>query len=759
MHNTRAKRSVGRILSGVIGGAFGILAAGSIGLTSLSPTAAAAAPAPAASERVSLDEWSRLVWMNASAGNREIVFKLLEALPKEAPNQSVADLRKSVDERILHIENRERTRAERTAELRTELAEHIAKDEFDQALANAVEMQDLSGDKHAFVREPDIADLIARSENAARIAEANNEWLRAQSLYFRLSLLFENTKRYDAEMKRLTQRLTFLRLYDPEMLHDMRDAARARDGKEPLPPYNPIGEAWQDRLKGIDRMMVLRAMSRAEQANVDGIGLGEMISSGLRAVETLATTEPLVDVFPSLKNPRSREAFLAAISAEANKFNNRANASQFDLRRVITNLLQTNDSTVNLPEQAVLQAFGDGAMLALDEFSSIIWPYDMEQFMRSTQGSFQGVGIQIQLDEAGNLKVVTPIEGTPAQRAGIKRGDVIRKVDSESTLGVTLLQAVDRITGPAGSKVVLGVEREGHDELIEFTLTRAQIPIYTVKGWERNGPHESDWNWFVDDASGIGYVRLTQFTENTTRDFDAAIRAMQADGLKGLVLDLRFNPGGLLSQAVGIANRFVDDGVIVSQHDAQGFQTDRQVARRGFASLADVPVAVLINEGSASASEIVSGVLQDYGKAGKVQALLVGANSYGKGSVQNVYDLGQGESALKLTTQYYKLPGGRLIHRRPGVEGWGIQPDIEITMLPKQVGDALELRQDADIVDFDARGNIVANPDRPDPDRLLTEGLDPQLETAVLLLKARIVGEKEAHAMLDTPVTLPGRGG
>jgi carboxyl-terminal processing protease len=754
MHNARAKRSIGKRSFWTVAGVLGMFAAAVLGHT---PTVASAAPQ--ASERVTLDEWSRLVWMNASAGNKDIVFKLLGALPKDAPSPSVVDLRKAVDERDMHIASREETRIARTAELREEIAGHIEKGEFDDALANAVEMQDLSGDKHAFVREPTIADLIGRAENAARVAEANNEWLRAQSLYFRLSLLYENTKRYDAELKRLAQRLTFLRLYAPKLLHDMRDAERARDGKDPLPPYNPVGDDWRDRLKGIDRMMVLRALNRAEQANVDGVGLGEMVVSGLRAVENLASTEKLAGVFPSLKDAKNVEAFLAQVSAEAGRFNNRANASQFELRRAITNVLQANANTVNLPEPAVLQAFGDGAMLALDEFSSIIWPYDMEQFMRSTQGSFQGVGIQIQLDEAGNLKVVTPIEGTPAQRAGIKRGDIIRKVDNDSTLGATLLQAVDRITGPAGSKVTLGVEREGHDDLLEFTLTRAQIPIYTVKGWERDGPGETDWDWFIDDTSGIGYVRLTQFTENTTRDFDNAIRAMQAQGLKGLILDLRFNPGGLLSQAVGIANRFVDDGVIVSQHDARGFQTDRQVARRGLATLASVPVAVLINEGSASASEIVSGVLQDYSKTGRIQAILVGATSYGKGSVQNVYDLGEGVSALKLTTQYYKLPSGRLIHRRPGVEGWGVHPDIEISMLPKQVGDALELRQDADIVDFDAKGKVVANPDRPDPDRLLTEGLDPQLETALLLLKSRIVGEQEAQAMLDAPVTLPGRGG
>lgn len=756
MHNARAKRSVRSGPLGILGGALGVIAAATICLSSFTPVAGAAQGPAQTSERVTLDEWSRLVWMNASAGNKDIVFKLLDALPREAPTPGVAALRKSVDERSRHIETRELTRVERLAELEKELAEHVGKGKLDQALASAVEMQDLSDDKRAFVRTPRIAELVARAENEARVSEAKNEWLHAQSLYFRLSLLFENTKRYEAELKRLSQRLTFLRLYAPRLLHDMRDAERARDGKDPLPPYNAVGEDWRERLKGIDRMMVLRALSRADQANVDGVGLGEMIASGLRAVETLVTTEPLGDVFASLKNAKAREAFLSALSSETNRFRNQPNAGQFELRRAMTNVLQANSSTVNLPEEVVLQAFGEGAMLALDEFSSIIWPYDMEQFMRSTQGSFQGVGIQIQLDEAGNLKVVTPIEGTPAQRAGIKRGDIIRKVDGESTLGVTVLQAVDRITGPAGTKVTLGIEREGNDEVIEFTLTRAQIPIYTVKGWERNGPAETDWNWFVDQQSGIGYVRLTQFTENTTRDFDNAIRAMQAQGLKGLVLDLRFNPGGLLSQAVGIANRFVDDGVIVSQHDAQGFQTERQVARRGLATLANVPVAVLINEGSASASEIVSGVLQDYGKAGRVQALLVGANTYGKGSVQNVYDLGDGVSALKLTTQYYKLPGGRLIHRRPNAEAWGIQPDIEVPMLPKQVGDALELRQDADIVDFDVRGNLVHNPDRPDPNRLLTEGLDPQLETAVLLLKSRIVGEKEAHAMLDAPLN---RGG
>ncbi|MBX3351375.1 MAG: PDZ domain-containing protein [Phycisphaeraceae bacterium] len=740
-----------RSVNGRIGRALGLLAAASLTLG-----IAQQATAQSSTERVSVDEWSRLVWMNAEAGKSEVVFKLLEALPRNHASTAVTSLRDAVDLRERHIQDREATRVTRMEELRAELAERLDKKEYDKALNSAVELQDLSGDKQAFLRDPQIMDLVARAEDAARRAEASNEWLRAQSLYFRLSLLFENTKRYDVELKRLSQRLTYLRLYAPKTLHEMRDAERVRDGKDKLPPFNAIGEDWKERLKGIDRGMVLRAMMRADQANVDGVGLGEMIIGGLRAVENLATTGALTQTFPSLADMKARESFLSQLSAEARRYDNRANAGQFELRRAISTLLQANSTTVNLPEEAILQAFGDGAMLALDEFSSIIWPFDMNQFMRSTQGSFQGVGIQIQLDEAGNLKVVTPIEGTPAQRAGIKRGDIIRRIDKDSTLGVTLLQAVDRITGPAGTKVTLGVEREGVEDMIEVTLTRAQIPIYTVKGWERNGPSETDWNWFIDDQSGVGYIRLTQFTENTSRDFDNAIRAMQARGLKGLILDMRFNPGGLLSQAVAIANRFVDDGVIVSQHDARGFQTDRQVARRGLATLNRIPVAVLVNEGSASASEIVAGVLQDYAKSGRISAILVGATTYGKGSVQNVYDLADGVAALKLTTQYYKLPGGRLIHRRPGADGWGVAPDIEVKMLPKQVGNALELRQDADIVEFDGRGKPVLSDNRPDPKRLLSEGIDPQLETALLLLKSRILGQTEAQALLDAPIAPRG---
>src|SRR5690606_25943411 len=184
-----------------------------------------------------------------------------------------------------------------------------------------------------------------------------------------------------------------------------------------------------------------------------------------------------------------------------------------------------------------LHEFGDGAMSQLDEFSAIIWPDQMRRFERMTQGQFQGVGIQIQMDtEKQMIKVVTPLEGTPAQRAGIQRDDLIKKINGQSAVGITLDQAVDLITGPENTKVMVTVQRGEED--IDYELTRAVIPIHSVKGWKRVNADETKWDWFIDRDNGIGYVRLLQFTDETTRDLTRAVREMEREGLNGLILDL-----------------------------------------------------------------------------------------------------------------------------------------------------------------------------------------------------------------------------
>jgi len=528
-----------------------------------------------------------------------------------------------------------------------------------------------------------------------------------------------------------------LRLYVPESLHDMRSAKLVADGEDPLPPYNGLADDWHEKLSGITPSMLIRALNRAERSHVEHADLAVMLIKGIDALKTFVTTTDLSPAFPSITDQKKVAAFISRLEAQEDELQGlKGKAGYFELVSVLKGVTRANEKTLGLSESALLHEFGNGAMSELDDFSAIIWPDEVESLQRSTQGKFTGVGIKISLDDSQAIKVITPLQGTPAERAGVLPGDIIVKVDDESTVGISLQQAVDRITGDEGTPVTLTLERAGVAEPIAVTMNRDEIPIYSVKGWRRSGAGETEWDWFIDHKDKIGLVRITQFAEDTTHEFRRAIREMRREGLNGLIVDLRYNPGGLLSEAVSVSNLFVDEGVIVSQHDADGVERESQRARPGLAEVADIPVVVLINEGSASASEIVSGCLQDHERA-----LIVGTRSYGKGSVQNVYTIGSTSLALlKLTTQYYYLPSGRLIHRRPGAETWGVEPDVHVEMLPSQIADSLRTRQDADLFRPDAEYAV-------DPEKLLDDGIDTQLETALLLLQSQSAKPAGASAV------------
>jgi len=341
-------------------------------------------------------------------------------------------------------------------------------------------------------------------------------------------------------------------------------------------------------------------------------------------------------------------------------------------------------------------------------------------------------------------------------------------VDGKSTEGFSLDQAVDVITGSGDTKVTLTIEREvaedtGDKKIVEFEfpLVRKEIPVTTVKGWKKSGPKEDEWDWFVDPQDKIGYVRLTQFAEKTDDDFDRAIDQMKQQGLNGLILDLRYNPGGLLDQAVAITSRFVDrsaaknfNGMVVTTHQKDNTVVQQERILPGSSKLSKIPIVVLINEGSASASEIVSGAIQDYASSGDISAVLLGGRSYGKGSVQNVWPLpGDAESAVKITTQYYHLPGGRMIHRLPGAEAWGVQPNLIVDMLPNQMGDSLLLRQNADVLKIDANGRLASEESAANPSDLITKSLDLQLQQAIVLLQARAAYSPANQVMIERPTT------
>lgn len=764
--NIRASLSVRRALVSVVGLGVGLgLAPWAMGEPEAAPQAPAALVAPAAApvRQVSVSDLADRVWSDAKSNRETDVVALLKSLPEEDTGPGASKLRTTLAGLEHSLAKRETTREEKIAEVEKKLDDQLAKD-TPKALSEAIRLSNelfmLSTDKPGFVKQPKIQELIARSDKAAHEAEASGDWFTANELFFRLSVLLEEEGKYRTDVRRLGQRLSMIRMYVPERFWQLRNDERLEAGKSPLPPYNGLGEDFNDKLKDVQRVAVTRALTQATNGHIDRdnpdperrTDLRKLLVGGIESLRVMMTTPDLRSAFPQFADDTAREGMLQLLTQWNTRLSEpRTIATPSMLDEFLSRLFEVNKTTVNVPEQALLHEFGNGAMGKLDEFSAIIWPDEVARFNRVTEGKFRGVGVQIQMDdETQMIKVVTPLEGTPAQRAGVRSGDLIKKIDGRSAVGITLNQAVDLITGPAGSKVNIVFERatEATDadgkplsEDVSFDLVRAVIPLATVKGWRRAGAGEDDWDWFIDPVNRIGYVRLLQFTEETTSDLHAAIRQMEESGeghgVNGLILDLRGNPGGLLTEAVSVANTFIDHGVIVSTEGTMSGET--KTAESGAALLRNVPIAVLINEGSASASEIVSGAIRHYADNGDIRGIVIGARSFGKGSVQNVWSLPPtGQTKMKLTTQYYKLPNGRILHRRPGSADWGVVPHLEVEMLPEQQVDALKLRQDADVMPLDADGNIIVGAkDRPDPQKLLDDGIDLQLETALVILQSQ----------------------
>ena len=319
-------------------------------------------------------------------------------------------------------------------------------------------------------------------------------------------------------------------------------------------------------------------------------------------------------------------------------------------------LRQVEDNYVEPQEtQKLIQGAIKGMMQSLDPHSSYMTKEEHEDLLIETKGSFSGIGIEITLKD-NILTVVSPIEDTPAYEAGLKAEDKIIKIEDKSTIDMTLLDAVKHIRGEKGTPVKLTISREGVDKPLVFNITRDVIPLRTVKSFE-----------FDHD---IGYVRITAFQGNTTEDLIAALDKLEKDKeLKGLILDLRSNPGGLLTQAIGVSDEFLDSGVIVSTKGRNETQNMEESAHEN-GKERNYPIIVLVNGGSASAAEIVAGALQD-----NKRALILGTKTFGKGSVQTILPLSDG-SGLRLTTARYYTPSGRSIQLS------GISPDIELDYVP-----------------------------------------------------------------------------
>jgi carboxyl-terminal processing protease len=375
----------------------------------------------------------------------------------------------------------------------------------------------------------------------------------------------------------------------------------------------------------------------------------------------------------------------------------------------------------------------NGGLERLDPHSSFINSRDYKRFAQTSKGSFGGIGIQIDPERrpTDRLAVLSPMVGTPAYEAGILAGDVILKIDGKSTENMRVSEAVDLITGEPGQEITLTVHHLGTKEPVDIKMKRAKIQVPTVMADVRK-TDSNEWDYFIDKANKIAYVRLVSFTEHSADDLRAVLEQLKKEGAHGLVLDLRTNPGGLLLSAVEICRMFLADGRIVSTKGRN--QQEEVYDARGqggiLTSSKECPMAILINPLSASASEIVAAALQDHGRA-----TIVGERSYGKGSVQNVLKVEDNKSALKLTTASYWRPSGKNIHRFPDskdTEEWGVKPNegYEITLSAEERIAYFKDRRDRDVV-RDKGGSLPTKEKeeggkgkKPFVDRALEKALD-----------------------------------
>lgn len=379
----------------------------------------------------------------------------------------------------------------------------------------------------------------------------------------------------------------------------------------------------------------------------------------------------------------------------------------------------------------LFEAAMSGMMSRLDDYSAYIPPRAFGELQENLVQEFGGIGIEVFADpETKQLTVVTPLVGTPAYEAGVRAGDQILKIDGQSCQGMSVDDARGRLRGTPGDSVDVTVLHQGDTTPAELHIRRAIIEVETVLGDSRDANNR--WNFFLGGTDRIGYIRVTQFGGKTTDELRTAIDWLLERKMRGLILDLRNDPGGLLETAVAVCDMFIDRGVIVSTRGRDG-APGYDYRAKAAGTLPDFPMAILVNGYSASASEIVAACLQDHERA-----IVVGERTWGKGSVQDVIPLENGRSALKLTMATYWRPSNKNIHRSkdaPEEDEWGVHPDpgCEVKLEKEQFERLIEDRRRRDIVRRQGQTVDLIPPRDP--------AVDPQLQRAVEQLEKRI-GER-----------------
>jgi len=507
-------------------------------------------------------------------------------------------------------------------------------------------------------------------------------------------------------------------------------------------------ETRKERYENVKEETFVRAINALNFNYVSIIDYRQMAIKAIKRCELLGEVLkfPIADFATPIENQKSKiegRKSLSSWSAALRSISDEVNQSPTGISKdkfidIFEKVLTLNTTTVELPRPVLIAQFAEAAFSALDPYTVMVWPRQVQDFEKTMTNEFTGIGIEIG-KEAGLLTVGSLLPGTPAYKSGLDAGDVIEEVDGVETKNMSLVCAVRRITGPAGTKVRLTIRSPGENKTKDISITRAKITVPTIRGWQRT--EAGKWRYLIDDENKIGYIRITSFSAGTSWGIEKVLGELEAKGLRGLILDLRFNSGGLLDSAVEVTDKFVEAGPIVITRPRYWVSSTYLPAHKK-GTHPDYPIVVLINRYSASASEIVAGALQD--KAYE-RAILVGERTHGKGSVQGITLYPGGGAQLKYTMAYYHLPSGGRVEsqdemKKQGRGDWGIAPNIEVKLRSDELKKMLEVQRDNDVLVQADVNKRHASLEKHTVEETLVA--DPQLAIGLLVVKSKLIEEK-----------------
>ncbi|MBN2561777.1 MAG: S41 family peptidase [Phycisphaerae bacterium] len=584
-------------------------------------------------------------------------------------------------------------------------------------------------DKDAFRAQPWLNEIVGHVLLETERHKGLNEWRDALVLYDLLKEVYPDNKEYE----------------------DGYDFCRKRAHLDFI--YGSKS-TWRADLRGVTPDVIGEILLQIDDKYVKEVDFKDLCLHGLEQLLILGKAQTLTDTFPTLGDEDLVAHFVTRLENFVRKAQRAHSGFKVqDVVRTFRDVLRVNEHSLRLPECVLVDEFVAGLLEPLDEFTAVVWPAEIPEFDKHTRGAFPGVGIQITKDDEKPIRVESPLENSPAYRAGIKPGDLITAVDGKSILELTIVQAVRLITGEPGTTVTLTIMDPVTEETREIPLKREKIEIHTVGGCYRDESKPTGWDFFIDPENKISYVRVSGFMDKTVSDLESAIEQIHNEGCQGLILDLRFNPGGLLTSARDMCEVFLDEDDPIVKTKGRTREDNTEIRCRSRRGRSDMPLIVLVNEYSASASEIVAGAL-----AGEKEACIVGERTFGKGSVQRLIPIADNHAYLKLTTAHYYIYDMDLprddpwycLHKLSGADNWGVEPHVGVEVIPQETNKILRIRRERDLLKGKDQAEIPQEvlertaTTQPSPHLQEDEDpdTDPQIVVALNLMRIKLLSDQ-----------------